>query len=208
MKQLFTAGSLIIAIGAAIIVFAALSAIGHGVREMSVIRLHRTDRRFLDLLMQQGFSWPVLLWAALSLAGVGLVLVGLFNTGPGVEAAGTLLIATAGGWFWFGVMNPALAKSETLKNFAIEAAALVPATARIGHFGLGDCELNYYSPRSLEPVTRISCDEDSLAQTYIIIREEDFEAIPPIRRTCFATELKARPNDSIGTRLLIHRTYP
>ncbi len=105
-------------------------------------------------------------------------------------------------------MNPALAQGETLKTFARHAAALVPANARIGHFGLGDCELNFYSPRPLAPISQISCAEHAAAEQYIIIREQDFTAMPNTRRACFATELEATPNDSIGPRLLIRRMGP
>jgi hypothetical protein len=124
---------------------------------------------------------------------------------PAFEACGTLMIAAAGSWFWFAVMNPALARSETLQTFARQVAERVPADADIGHFGLGDCELNFYSSRPLEPVSRISCDEPDAAAHYIVIRQQDFDAIPEARRSCFVSVLKAVPNDSIGPRLLIRR---
>ncbi len=291
VRQLFRAGSAIIAIGAAVIVMAAITVIGYGVSAKIALRLHPTDRRFLELLVGQGLSAAFLLWAIVSLAGVGFVLVGLLRSVPGgsqqkrgdgsadlrqvappdqgelpigrrptrsqvriqslpltrgrlgggfltacservrrwlsemhpeqspgrlnsepfsgvLLAWGTLLIAAAGGWCWFAVMNPALAQSETLKTFARQAAALVPSDARIGHLGLGDCELNFYSPRPLEPISQISCADDSAAEQYVIIRKQDFDAMPPMRRTCFTAELEATPNDSIGPRLLIRRTRP
>jgi len=104
-------------------------------------------------------------------------------------------------------MNPALARGETLKTFAREAAAWVPADARIGHFGLGDCELNFYSPRLLDPVSRISCAEDATLDHYIIIRKQDFDPIPATRRHCFTVESQETPNDSIGPRLLIRQMF-
>jgi hypothetical protein len=103
-------------------------------------------------------------------------------------------------------MNPALAQGETLKAFALEVAEIVPADQHIGHFGLGDCELNFYSPRPLEPISQISCVERAAADQYIIIRQQDFNAMPLARRACFAAKAETTPNDSIGPRLLIKRT--
>ncbi len=204
-QQLFAAGSVIIAVGAGFIVIAAMVVIIHGAPAKIVLRLHPTDRRFLELLMQQAFNPRLLLWAGFSLAGIALAVWGLLRATPAFEAYGTLMIAAAGGWFWFAVMNPALARGETLKPFARQVAELVPANASIGHFGLGDCELNFYSPRPLEPVSQISCVEHAAAEQYIVIRKQDFDAIPSPRRLCFVTELEAVPNDSIGARLLIRR---
>jgi len=208
VKQLFTAASVIIAIGATVMVSASMIAIGYGITKAIALRLHPTDRRFLELLVRQAFNPPLLFWAGLSLVGVGLTMRGLLRGASAFEAYGTLVIAAAGGWFWFAVMNPALAQGETLKTFARHAAALVPANVRIGHFGLGDCELNFYSPRLLTPISQISCVEHAAAVQYIIIREQDFTAIPNTRRACFATELEATPNDSIGPRLLLRRIGP
>jgi hypothetical protein len=204
-KQLFTAASVIIAIGAAVLVSASMIAIGYGIPKEIALRLHPTDRRFLELLVCQAFNPPWLFWAVLSLVGVGLTIRGLLRAAPTFATYGTLVIAAAGGWFWFAVMNPALAQGETLKTFARRAAALVPANTRIGHFGLGDCELNFYSPQPLAPISQISCVEQVAAEQYLIVRKQDFTAMPSTRRSCYATELEATPDDSIGPRLLIRR---
>jgi 4-amino-4-deoxy-L-arabinose transferase-like glycosyltransferase len=208
VKQLCTAGSAIIAVGTALMVIAAMLVIDCGVPAKIALRLHPTDRRFLELLVRQAFDPLLLLWAGFSLVGAGLIVRGLLRAAPTFETYGTLVIAAAGGWFWFAVMNPALAQGETLKTFARQAAASVPADASISHFGLGDCELNFYSPRPLEPISQISCVEHAAAEQYIIIRKQDFNAIPSMRRACFVTELAATPNDSIGPRLLIRQTRP
>ena len=208
VQQLFTIGNAIVAVGSAFMVVAATVIVAHGVPTNLTMRLHPTDRRFLELLVRQAFSPPMFLWAGFSLAGLALTVWGMLRFAPGFETSGTLVIAVAGGWFWFGVMDPALARGETLKTFARHAAAFVPAGARIGHFGLGDCELNFYSPRPLEPISQISCAEDGAAEQYIIIRKQDLNAIPIVKRGCFAVELETTPNDSIGPRLLIGRTPP
>ncbi len=239
---LFSAGSAIIAIGAAVMVTAVVAVIGYGLPAKMPLRLHPTDRRFLGILLGQAFSPSLIIWVILSLAGIGLVLTGLLRRDPidsdahgflnaarrlacsvhfvhlladsfarfasegsasVLQASGTLVIAAAGGWFWFAVMNPALARRETLKTFAGEVAAIVPADARIGHIGLGDCELNFYSPRPLEPLSHFSCAEDPAVRQYIVIRKQDFDAMAAERRSCFTIVLEAIPDDSIGPRLLL-----
>jgi hypothetical protein len=207
VRRLFKAGSAIIGIASLGMIAAAVIAIEYGVAARFASRLHPTDRRFLELLLHQAFEPRLVFWAAVSLVGAGLIMGGLLRGAPTWETYGTLLIAAAGGWFWFGVMNPALAQGESLKNFARQAAALVPPGLNIGHFGLGDCELNFYSPRPLEPIAQVSCTGHAPVQ-YIIIREQDFNGLPTARRECFAVELAATPNDSIGPRLLLKRTGP
>ena len=208
VNRVFTAGSITIAIGAVVMVIAAIAVTRSGISENLALRLHPTDRRFLELLVRQGFNFRLLVWVGFSIVGFGLAVGGSMRAAPNWETSGTLVIAAVGGWFWFAVMNPALAQEETLKPFARQAAASVPADAQIGHFGLGDCELNFYSPRPMEPISKISCVEDGATKQYIIIRKLDFTAMPIMRRACFTVELQATPNDSIGPRLLIRRTGP
>jgi 4-amino-4-deoxy-L-arabinose transferase-like glycosyltransferase len=206
VKQLFSAANVSIFLGAVVIVIAAAIVIAHGIPEKAALSLHPTDRRFLELLVGRGFNPWLLVWADFTLLGATLVLIGLLRPTPLFGSLGTVVIAAAGGWFWFAVMNPALANGETLKTFAREAVARVPDAAGIGHFGLGDCALNFYSPRPLEPISQISCDENK--PQYIMIRKRDLDAMPAVRRACYTAELKATPNDGIGSRLLIRRSGP
>jgi 4-amino-4-deoxy-L-arabinose transferase-like glycosyltransferase len=206
VNRLFSAGSMAIAIGALAMVTAAIGLIDYGIPTNLALRLHSTDRRFLELLVGQGFNARFLFWAGLSAAGIGLVIGGMIGAAINLESFGVLVIASVGGWFWFAVMNPALARGETLKTFAREVDTSVPDGTRIGHFGLSDCELNFYSLRPLEPVSRVSCAENATTDHYIIIRKQDFDAIPMMRRKCFTVELQSTPNDSIGPRLLIRQT--
>ncbi len=207
VNQLFSAATVLVALSVLILVIAAILVIVYNGPVISGLRLHPTDRRFLELLVRQGVNPALLVWASLSLVGCSLGLGGWWKMEPIFEMSGILVVAAVAGWFWFGVMNPALARGETLKGFARQAAKIVPANERIGHFGLGDCELNFYSPRPLEPVSRISCTAAGQGEPYIIIREQDLNAIPLTRRGCFVTELEATPNDSIGPRLLVRRSY-
>jgi 4-amino-4-deoxy-L-arabinose transferase-like glycosyltransferase len=205
-RRLFDGASAIIAIGAAVVVIAAAVSGGWGVPAKIVARLHPTDQRFLELLRQLAFNPQFLLWMFLSLVGVGFIVVGLRRAAPTSQIMGTFVVAASGGWFWFAVMNVGLARGETLETFARQAAATVPADASIAHFGLGDCELNFYSPRPLEPTSQISCGESAAPIQYILIRKQDFDSISALRRACYTVELQATPNDSIGARLLIRRT--
>jgi len=202
---LFGLGSVIIAAGSSMIVIATLLVARYGLPAKILSQLHPTDRRFVELLGGYGLKPSLITWAIISCAGAGLLIVGLQRRRPGLQGVGTLAVAAAGAWFWFAVMNPALAERETLKPFAHGVAAIVPRDARIGHFGLGDCELNFYSPRPLEPLPHLSCS-DKVTQPYVVIRGRDFDAIAPARRSCFTIVLESHPGDSIGARLLLkHR---
>jgi Dolichyl-phosphate-mannose-protein mannosyltransferase len=205
VSRLFATGSIGIVIGILVVVVAAMTVIGYGIAPKLRPRLHPTDRRFLELLVRQGYNWRLLIWAGFSIMSSVVILGGCARRAPKLQAAGTVLIAAIGGWFWFGVMNPALARAETLKSFARQVAGLVPAD-HVRHFGLGDCELNFYSPQPLDPISQVSCTEQAAPAQYVIIRKQDFDAIPILRRSCFTVESEATPNDSIGPRLLIRRT--
>jgi hypothetical protein len=206
LAPLFSGASAAIAIGAAVMVTAALVVIGYGLPAEIPLRLHPTDRRFLEILVGLAFTRSLLLWVIGSLVGAGLVVTGLLRRAPTLQASGTMAIAAAGGWFWFAVMNPALAQRETLRTFAARVAAIVPSNTAIGHFGLGDCELNFYSPQPLQPLHQLSCVPDPPVQQYVVIRKQDFDAITPARRSCFSPVLQTTPDDSIGPRLLIEQT--
>jgi Dolichyl-phosphate-mannose-protein mannosyltransferase len=197
---LMSGASVVVAMVATVILAGAAALIIGGVPAKIPLRLHSTDRRFIGIF--GGLAVPlaptVLIWLTAWGAGIYLLVSGLMRRIAARHLLGTLVIAAAGSWFWFAVMNPALAARESLKSFA-EAAAIIPADARVGHFGLGDCELNFYSPRPLEPVLRPGCGQSD----YLVIRQSDFDAISPARRACFSLVLRAYPDDSIGPRLLL-----
>jgi hypothetical protein len=119
------------------------------------------------------------------------------------QAAGVLVAGAAGVLFWFGTMNPALAEHETLKGFAVEVAKIVPAGGRIGHFGVGDCELNFYTPQLIERTFHFSCDTNSSTPRYFIAREGDFGAMDAAQRSCLEPIARSAPVDSKGARLLL-----
>ena len=82
-------------------------------------------------------------------------------------------------------------------------AKIVPADGRIGHFGVGDCELNFYTPQLIERTFHFSCDTDSSTPRYFIARERDFDAMDAAQRSCLEPIARSAPVDSKGARLLL-----
>ncbi|HKV53272.1 MAG TPA: hypothetical protein VJN94_01405, partial [Candidatus Binataceae bacterium] len=204
VRRLFGLGSAVIGIGAASMAALAIGIIAHGIPSRLPLRLHPTDRRFLEIFasMAARLSPSLMIWIAISLTGVALIIVGLVRRNPTVQGCGTLAIAAAGSLFWFAWMNPALAERETLEGFAHQIALNVPAGALVEHIGLGDCELNFYSPEPLNELTHFSC-EDPTGPRYIVIRQRDFAAMAPALRGCLNPVLESAPVDNLGPRLLV-----
>ena len=204
-SRLFIAANAITAVTAIFFIVSAAAIAFFGLPAHIPFKLHSTDRRFLHIFAALAArpSPKVILWLIMSAAGVEFIRRGIWKRIGQVQAFGVLTIAAAGSWFWFGVMNPALAERETLKTFAREAAGIVPANAQIGHIGLEDCDMYFYSPRPIEPVFGFRCGGGS--PQYIITREGRFDAMTPAQRECLKPVLKSAPVDSNGPRLLLER---
>ncbi|HEX4210371.1 MAG TPA: glycosyltransferase family 39 protein [Candidatus Binataceae bacterium] len=204
----FTIGTSIIVAGAALITCAALGVTLLGLPEHLPVTMHPTDRRFLEIFgaLAAHHAISLYLWLLATILAVAVAGAGLLDHRPEVQAAGVGLIAMAGGLFWFGIMNPALAERETLRGFAQAASAHVPPGTVIGHIGLGDCDLDFYSPRPLPEIFRFRCDEDGALPRYLILREVTYKAMPSAQRTCLKPILTSAPVDSQGPRLLVERT--
>ncbi|HTT77485.1 MAG TPA: glycosyltransferase family 39 protein [Candidatus Binataceae bacterium] len=207
-SAVFMAGTGVIIAGAALITIAGAAVALLGLPHHLPVTLHPTDRRFLEifgaLAARHGIS--LYLWLLGMIAAVVVAGAGIFHHRPEVQAIGVGLIAAASSLFWFGVMNPALAERETLRGFAQEVAAYVPPGTVAGHIGLGDCDLNFYSPQPLPEVFRFRCDDDSTVPRYIVLREETYTAMMPAQRACLKTLLTSAAVDSQGPRLLVERT--
>ena len=203
----FAIATAAVASAAIVIALAATAALVLGLPTPLPIRLHPTDRRFLEIFSAMASRRaPALLgWVAAFIAGGVTALVGL-RRGAQLQAAGVLIVAAAGSFFWFAVMNPALADRETLRDFAREAARMVPAGGEVAHLGLSDCDLNFYSPRPMTPIFRMRCDEGASAPIFVVARKVDFEAVSAANRACYKPILESRPIDSYGPRLLLERT--
>ena len=205
----FALAGAVVAVTAIAIAVAGLAAIIFGTPTSVSSRLHPTDRRYLEFfaalpLRSTADLLALIAWICASLAGGIVIFIGLRRRSAQIEATGVLLIAVAGSWFWFGLMNPALAQRETLRDFARDVARLVPNGSDIGHLGLSDCDLNFYSPQPLTPIYRLTCDAN--ATRFIVARKLDFAAAPDAKRACFTPILESAPVDSNGSRVLLERT--
>ena len=122
----FAIASTAVAAFAIAIALVAAAALIFGVPPAFSMRLHSTDRRFLEIFI--ALATPLaplellglLAWISVAfIAGAVLTFIGLHRRRAQIEAAGLFVIAAAGSFFWFAVMNPALAGGgETLRAFA------------------------------------------------------------------------------------------
>jgi hypothetical protein len=206
LARLFSAGAATIALGALILVGAAVVVLRRGLPVIS-FKLHPTDARFLDIFcaLAASHDYGLLNWTVVSAVGALVIARGAWRRLPGLGALGVLLIAFAGARFWFGVMTPALADRETLAPFAREIMDVVPAGATIGHIGIEDCDLYFYSPRPIEPVFHFRCDAAGAFPPYLVIRKNRFDALTSAERACLTPVLVSEPVDSNGARILVEQ---
>ena len=208
LRRLFTAGTIATGLGATLLALGAIALMRYGLPANLPIELHPTDRRLIDIFQSLAASrhYGILNWIVLSLIGSLVILRGVWRQSPAFQAFGVLLIAVAGARFWFGVMNPALADHETLKLFAGEVMDVVPLNAAIGHLGIEDCGLYFYSPRPIEPIFQFRCDAQPPLPPYLIIRKRRFDAMPAEQRACLTPILISDAVDGQGPRLLVQQT--
>jgi 4-amino-4-deoxy-L-arabinose transferase-like glycosyltransferase len=204
----FGVATAVVAAAAIALAFAAVAGLIFGVPAALPIRLHPTDRHFLEIFAALAARpAPALLaligWIAASVAGSIVALIGLRRRSAQVEAAGVFVIAAAGSFFWFAVMNPALARRETLRDFARAVAHTVPAGSDVAHLGSSDCDLNFYSPQPLTQIYRLTCDAN--ASRFVVTRKLDFAAARSANPPCYKPILESAPVDSNGPRVLLQR---
>jgi 4-amino-4-deoxy-L-arabinose transferase-like glycosyltransferase len=206
--SIFATGTGVIVAGAMLITLAGLAAILLGLPNHLPLTLHPTDRRFLEIFgaLATHHAISLYLWLVTIVAAIAIATAGLFDHRPELQAVGVGLIAAASSLFWFGVMNPALAEQETLRGFAQAVAARVPPGTVVGHIGLGDCDLDFYSPRPLPKIFRFRCDESGSLPRYIVLRNDAYTEMTPAQRACLKPILTSAPVDSQGPRLLVERT--
>ncbi|HVN90919.1 MAG TPA: glycosyltransferase family 39 protein [Candidatus Binataceae bacterium] len=207
--RLFSAASIVTAIGATAMALGSIALIHYGLPSNLPFALHSTDQRLIDIFLSLASTrhYGVLNWIVLSILGSLVVLRGTWRF-PAMQVVGVLIIALVGTRFWFRVMNPALAEHETLKRFAQEVMDVVPANASIAHLGIEDCGLYFYSPRPIEPISRFSCNAQPPPPPYLLIRKQRFDALPADQRACLTTMLISEPVDGQGPRLLLQLTPP
>jgi 4-amino-4-deoxy-L-arabinose transferase-like glycosyltransferase len=206
--SILTAGTACIVAGAALITLAGIGVALIGAPAHLPVTLHPTDRRFFEIFGELGARHAIslYLWLIAMIAGVAVASAALFDHRPQLQAIGVGMLAAAGSLFWFGVMNPALAERETLRGFAQAVTARVPPGTVIGHIGLGDCDLDFYSPQPLPKIFRFRCGEDNRLPRYIVLRENDYSEMTPAQHACMKPILTSRAVDGEGPRLLVERT--
>lgn len=203
----FAVATAVVTVAAIAIALAALAIVIFSLPRGLSPQLHPTDRRFLELFTSLAASRSPALFvliAACSASGVAGI-IGLRRRDPQLQSVSVLIVAVAGSIFWFGVLNPALAERETLRDFAREVARTVPSGNEVAHLGLSDCDLNFYSPQPLTPIYRLRCDESSSSPDFVVARKVDFDTTRVANRACFKPILESPPVDSNGSRLLLQR---
>jgi 4-amino-4-deoxy-L-arabinose transferase-like glycosyltransferase len=208
LTRIFAVGSVTAVIGVLVTIAVALVIGIFGVPAKMLLHLHPTDRRFLDIFttIATRRSVPLTLWLAAFFVGAMMIITGLVRHNVSGQALGMAAVAAAGSLFWFAVMNATLAERESLKAFAREVITAAPPETRIGHIGIEDCDLYFYSTRPIEPVFGFRCDTASQFPPYIVIRKERFFSMDATQRACLKVALESPPVDSHGPRLLLEQT--
>jgi 4-amino-4-deoxy-L-arabinose transferase-like glycosyltransferase len=204
--RLFRAGSLATAIGGAVAISGVLALI-ESTRPLPV-HLHPTDLRSIEILraLSHSHNYAVVNWVTVTAIGIFIVLRGIRKRGAEFEVFGVLLIAFAGMRFWFGAMTPMMADHETLRLFAREISDVVPPGAPIGHIGIEDCDIYFYSSRPITPIFGFSCERGAAFPPYIVIRKNRLDAMPPADRDCLTPTLVSDSVDGNGPRILVEQT--
>jgi 4-amino-4-deoxy-L-arabinose transferase-like glycosyltransferase len=207
IMRALTVANTFLAIGIVAIAGVAFDTMVWGMPVGFVSRLHPTDRRFYDIFIEiAAHRDPVLLlWLAIALASAVALIAGIQLRKVNLQLSAVLAIAASSTFFWFGTMNPALARQETLEGFAREVMQTVPPDARIGHIGIEDCDLYFYSPRPIEPVFHFRCGAEPSFPGYIVLRQRRFDAMAPAARACLKPILQSGAGDNEGPRLLVQQ---
>lgn len=191
------AGILIIVVLAALLAFSgSASALGS--------HLHRSDRRFLELLTAaaaQGSS-GVVLWMSLSILGAVIALSSFARSRTFAQSAGVALIAIGGTLFWYGFMNPALASEETLRPFASVVASSVPPGVPINYIGQFDCDLAFYSDHEISSSKDFQCAQQS-RDAFFLVWQDRLGRLSSDQRACLQPLAQSLPVDSHGARVLM-----
>jgi 4-amino-4-deoxy-L-arabinose transferase-like glycosyltransferase len=204
----FTFANAPIALAAFAAAFALGFALWRGTVPMPRWHLHPGDRRALEIASTfAARRAPALIAVAIAFLTSGALLaIGLVRADLRRQALGMLVFAAVASFFWFGLIAPAQAEQETLKDFARAVAQALPPGAEAVHLGLSDCDLNFYSPAPLEPIYRLRCGPDT--PRFVVARKADFMAAAPAARACYAPILESAPVDSAGPRVLLKLNAP
>jgi hypothetical protein len=210
LRRAIAIASSVIAIGTAAVIIVALGAVAFGIPTWVVQHLHPTDRRFLTIFTNLTVRWSpaLLIWLGASIVAAGAILYGTRRGNVAIQLTAVGAVAALGSFFWFGTMNSALERQETLEGFTREVIKTVPRDMTIGHIGIEDCGIYFYSPRPIEPVFRFKCDANPPFPSYIVIRQSRFNELAEPVRACLKPILQSPAVDSAGPRLLVEQISP
>jgi hypothetical protein len=203
-RRFFDWASVAIAAGILVIIVVVAALVFSGSAFALDAHLHRSDQRFLHLLMTataQGFP-GVILWMTLSILGAVMALRSIARGQTVAQPVGIALIAIAGTLFWYGFMNPAVANEETLKPFASIVDLAVPAGVPIDYIGQPDCDLAFYSNHEISSLKNFQCGTES-RDAFFLVWQDRLRGLAPNRRACLNPLAQSSPIDSHGARLLM-----
>jgi hypothetical protein len=210
LERLIGLASAAVAIGIVTIIVVAIGGVVFGLAAAVAPQLHPTDRRFVtifaDLLARR--SPALMVWVIASIAGAIAIGAAIRRDDITTQVIAVVVIAASGTIFWFGAMNPILAQEETLEGFTKEVTRTVPSNMRIGHIGIEDCDLYFYSSRPIEPVFHFRCGANPPFPSYIVMRQRRFDEMNADERACLKPILQSPAVDSAGPRLLLEQVTP
>ncbi len=203
-RKLFDGAILGVAIGVLFIVLAVMVAFTFGLTTAFASHLHRSDKRFLQVLMAAigHGSISVDLWATLWLAGAVWGFRSWWRERVFAQTAAVALIAITGTWFWYGFLNPALASDQTLKPFALVVDRTVPPAVPIRYIGQPDCDLAFYSNHAILPLRNFQCGQES-TNAFFLIWQDRLDRLKAGQRNCLDPLAESAPIDSHGARVLM-----
>ncbi len=203
-RRLFDWAAFAIALGVLAIMVAVAVLLVSGSAAALGSHLHRSDKRFLELLMAvtaQG-SPGVVLWMSLWILGPVVALSSFARGRAATQSAAVALIAVAGTLFWYGFLNPALASDETLKPFASVVDRTVPPGIPVDYIGQADCDLAFYSNHEIGSLKDFQCAKES-SDAFFLVWQDRLSGLASGQRGCLEPLAQSSPIDSHGARVLM-----
>jgi 4-amino-4-deoxy-L-arabinose transferase-like glycosyltransferase len=202
VTRTFSAGSAILGIGGLVTGAATMLLAAAGPIPALSRHLHSDDRRYLlilgSLVGHPAFIFFMLAWIGGALA----LLMGWRLRLMRLQLGGAVALASAGTAFWLGAMNPALSRRQSLKAFAGQVDAIVPATATIDFIGPMDYDFGFYSNHAVGHADDFDCSSPSHGRHYLIVYQDGFARLSSSRTKCLNLIATSPSVDRHGTRML------
>lgn len=171
--------------------------------------LHPKDRRGLDAVIGLAREHAAATLAALGVlvGALAVVLVGLRRASPPVVLAGAGAIAVAVVLVAIHVVEPALGRERSLREFAGRVAARVPRDAELRFVGPPNGGMRFYLGRPLAMARRpVYQADDPLRCRYLLVWKSRWRRMRPEIRARLEPVLKSRGRGPEGNdRLLLAR---